>query len=213
MAGTATRRKTESAPEPEVVEDEFEEMEEDEDDLDDLEEVEEEETTVTATKTKATKAKAEKAASKSSIEFGSPWLAQYITETTGDKYDSRGIRMLLRKLAADGKLDREVGVTRERYSFSGPDDATVKLVLSMVKSGEAKALKQAGLDKVKEQAAAKKAAAKAQREQEAEEPEEEEMEEVEEAPKPRRTRAKTATTPAAPAKAAPSTRRRAAAAK
>jgi hypothetical protein len=239
MAATATTRRKTTAAKPvepvEVVEteDEFEEMDEadieetdedesdgdEDDDLEELEEVEEEETTVTPTKTKATKAKATKAATTAkapAIEYGSPWLAKYITDTTDDRYDARGIRMLLRKLAADGKLNRKVGEDRNRYSFTGPDDETVKQVLAMVKDGTAKALKQQGLDKVKEQAAIKKAAAKAAKEAkeaeaaEVEETDEEEIEEVEEAPKPapRRRPSATKTATPAPAKATPSTVRR-----
>lgn len=216
MAATTTRRKTVSkpAPEPEVVEDEFEDMEDDDTeettevedddeatDEDDLEELDEDEEP--ATPTKATKAKtpAKTAAPKQpAIEFGSPWLAAYITEQTGDTYDARGIRMLLRKLAKDGKLNRVVGEDRGRYSFSGPTDPIVVEVITMVKSGAAKELKQAGLEKVKADAAAKKAAAKAAAEAEAED-----MEEVEdETPKPTRRKAP-APAKATPAKATPAT--------
>lgn len=216
-----TARRTTKAAAPAVeVEDEFEEMEELEDaeetdeadieesdedddaDLDELEEVEEEEAPAKPTRTKATKAKAEKTttAKAPAIEFGSPWLAQHINEVVpGQKYDARSVRMLLRKLAKDGKLNREVGVERARYNFSGPEDATVKAVVAMVKSGEAKELKQAGLQAVKDKAAARKAAAKA-----AEAVEDEEIEEVEEAPKPaRRTTRAASTTKATPAKATP----------
>lgn len=196
-----------AAPVEEPDEDEFEEMEEDED-LEELEEVEEE--PEEESKPKGKRATTKAAPKTSAIEHGSPWLAAYVTEQTGEKLDSRSARMLLRKLAKDGKIEREVGVTRERYSFTGPNDPTVKAVLAMVKSGEAKAMKQAGLDKVKEQAAAKRAAAKAAK---AQAEEDDEMEEVEEeAPKPR-TRRTAAPAKSAPAKATPAkattTRRRA----
>lgn len=217
---TATRRTVKAAPEPvEEFEEEFEETTED----DDLEELEEDEPTPAPKPTKRAKATATTADGdkpkrqppvRPVIEFGSPWLAAYITENTTETYDARGIRMLLRKLAADGKLKREVGVDRARYEFTGPDDVTVKQVLAMVQSGEAKALKQAGLQKVKNDAAAKrkaKAAAKAKAAP-VEEDDDEDDDEVEEAPapKPRRTAAKAP----APAKATPATaRRRTAAAK
>jgi hypothetical protein len=218
MAGTSTRRGSKAAApvaEPETADDEFEDMEDGEDeatdevegDEDDLEELDEDDAADEAPKpkAKASKSTTPKAPAKPAIEFGSPWLAAYITENTDETYDSRGIRMLLRKLAKDGKLEREVGVTRERYQFSGPNDPTVKAVLAMVKSGAAKELKQAGLQAVKDKAAQKKAAAKAA--PAPAEPDEMDDEDVEEAPAPapkRRTAAKTT----APAKATPATRRR-----
>jgi hypothetical protein len=212
----APRGRTATKPvEPEIVEDDEDEFEDVEDD--DLEELEEE-PEAPAPKTKARKAAAPKADGEESpkakrapaIEFGSPWLAAHVTEVTGDTYDARAIRMLLRKLAKDGKLDREVGETRERYQFTGPQDTTVKLVVEMVKSGAAKELKQAGLQAVKDQAAAKKAAAAAAKAAaaEAEEMEDDEDDEdVEEAPKPTRRRPAAAKS-TAPAKATPATARR-----
>lgn len=212
MATRSTRATTKAAaPVEEPEEDEFEEMEDGDEDLEELEDAGEDEADETPApkgkKTAGTKAAAPK---KDTIQFGSPWLAQYVTEQTGETYDGRAVRMLLRKLAKDGKLDREVGVERARYEFTGPNDPTVKAVVAMVKSGEAKAMRQAGLQAVKDKAAEKKAAAKAAKEAvEAEEMED--AEEVEEeAPKPRRTRtaaAKPAPTKATPAKATASRRR------
>jgi hypothetical protein len=202
----AAARKTAAPVEPEEIEDEFEDMDEDEveetepdaaEDDDDLEEVDE---------TPKPKKTSTKKAAAAGPKFGSQWLAEHVTEVTGETFNSRGVRMLLRKLAADGKHNRVVGETRDRYSFSGPQDATVKAVVSMVKSGEAKQLKQAGLDKVKEAAEAKKAAKKA-----AAAEAEADMEEVDEEPKPRTRRVAAAKPSTAPAKATPSTRRRAAA--
>jgi hypothetical protein len=213
MAPTATTRRAAAkpAPEPEVVEDEdFEELEDDGDDLEELEEDDEVEA-APAPKAKSSKAKpAAKATAPKQpvIAFGSAELAAHVTEATGETYDARGIRMLLRKLAKDGKLPRVVGEDRNRYSFTGPEDETVKAVVAMVKSGAAKELKQAGLQKVKEDAAKKKAAAKAAKEAAEAEVEDDDMEEVEEeeAPKPRARRA--APAKAAPAKATPATARR-----
>jgi hypothetical protein len=211
-AATRTRRAATKPPveaEIEDTEDEFEEIEGD----DDLEELEEEvEEPETKPKAKRSTAKATAAKADSAPKFGSAELAAYITEKTAESYDARGIRMLLRKLASSGKLARVVGETRDRYSFSGPEDATVQAVLAMVKSGEAKALKQEGLQKVKDAAAAKKAAAaKAKAEAVEAEDDEDDMEEVEEEPKPRTRRA--AAKPAAPAKATPVKATRRAAAK
>jgi hypothetical protein len=215
MAPTATTRRTATkpAPEPEVVEDEFDEdmedeteVEADEDDLEELDEDPEPEAAPAKGKAKSTKAATPKAPAKPTIEYGSPWLAAYVTENTTETYDARAIRMLLRKLAKDGALDREVGITRERYNFSGPKDPTVVAVLEMIKSGAAKELKQAGLQAVKDKAAAKKAeAAKAKAETQPE-PDEMDDEDVEEAPAPAPKRR--ATKAAAPAKATPATTRR-----
>jgi hypothetical protein len=208
--GTRRRAAAKTAPEPEIVEDEFEEddtedMEDDTEDGDDLEELEDAE----EPETKPAKAKRTPPV-RPTIEFGSPWLAAYITEHTSETYDARGIRMLLRKLAKDGAFEREVGTDKTRYEFSGPKDPIVVAVLAMVKSGAAKELKQAGLQAVKDKAAQKKAAAaKAKPKVAPVEEDEDDMEEVEEAPKPRRRTAAKATT--APAKAAPAARRRTAA--
>lgn len=191
----ATRKAAAPVEEPE---EEFEEIEEGDEDLEELED-EEAEDEAPAPKAKKTT----KAAASNAPANGSAWLAAHVTEVTGETYDSRGVRMLLRKLAKDGTLDREVGETRDRYSFTGPNDPIVKKVVAMVKSGEAKAMKQAGLEKVKAAAEAKRAAQKAAKESEVEEVEEE-------APKP--TRRRTAPAKAAPAKAtaakATTTRRR-----
>lgn len=209
MAPT-TRTRAAKPAEPVEPEEDFEEIEGDEDDLEEIEESDEDEAPVKSTKKAATKTGETKAPAKPKIEFGSPWLAAHVTETTGENFDARGIRMLLRKLAADGKLKREVGVTRERYEFSGPNDPIVRQVIALITSGEAKAMKQAGLQKVKDAAAAKKAAAKAAKEAAATEDEDDDEIEEAPAPKPRRTAAKAP----APAKATPATtRRRTAAAK
>jgi hypothetical protein len=208
-AASTTRRTTSKAKAAPVAEpdevfedtDEFEDADEDTtEDGDELEDVEDED-----------EAPAEKPKRKPpvrpKIAFGSPELAAHVTEVTGENYDARAIRMLLRKMAKDGKLDRVVGEDKARYEFTGPKDPTVLAVVKMVKSGEAKELKQAGLQAVKDKAAAKKAAAKA-----AEADEDDGMEEVDEAPKPRRRAA--SAKPATPAKATPATtRRRASAAK
>lgn len=208
MATAATRGRKAAAPKaapaPEPETDEFEEEIEDEDaDLEELEESDDE-------PVKEEKPK-RKPPTRPKIDFGSPELASYVTEKTGENYSARDIRMLLRKLAKDGKLAREVGVDKQRYEFTGPNDATVKLVLKMIQDGTAKALKQEGLQKVKDLAAERKAAKAAAAEAKAED-EMEEVEEEEEAPKPTRRRA-AAPAKATPAKATATTRRRASAAK
>jgi hypothetical protein len=228
MATTATTRRTstkaKAAPVVEPDEDDFEDIDEDEvedgdTDEDDLEELDEDDEpeAAPAPKAKSTKAKAATTGDKPkrtpptrpAIEKGSPWLAAYVTENTDETYDARGIRMLLRKLAKDGKLARVVGEDRARYEFSGPEDPTVVAVMEMVTSGAAKALKQAGLQKVKDDAAARKAAKAKEAAEVAEDADEMEVEDVP-TPAVRRRAAKAA----APAKATPAApRRRAATAK
>jgi hypothetical protein len=200
MPKTATKTKAKAAPVVEPDEDEFEDMEDDEateadDDLEELDESDEDEADE---KPKAKR----KPPVRPTIEFGSPWLAAHVTEVTGETFDARGIRMLLRKLAKDGKLERVVGETKTRYEFTGPEDKTVKAVITMVKDGTAKELKRAGLEKVKADSEAKRAAKKAAKAKAAAEAADEVEDEVDEAPAPKRK--KTAT---APAKATPATKK------
>lgn len=168
----AARRRAAAKPAEEAIE-ELDDLEEiTEDDGDALEELEEEPTPTPAkrTRAKATTAKATpaKAATKAAApasdrsEFDSNWLAAHVTEETGIEYDSRAVRMLLRKLAKDGQLSREIGEDRSRYDFpKGANDPTVKRVIALIKSGEAKAVKQEGLETAKASAAKKAAPAKA----------------------------------------------------
>lgn len=205
---TRTRRTAAAAP-VETVEDEFEELDELEEDA-----AEEEAPALKSKgkgKTSAPAEKATKAAPEPGSEFNSNWLAAYVTEETGVEVDSRTLRMLLRKMAKDGQLAREVGVERQRYIFpKGKNDPIVKIVIRRAKAGDLTAIKTEGLDKVKANKAApaksgKKAAPV------------EDVEEMEELPEEivapvSKSAAKTKTSAkAAPAKAAPSTatRRRA----
>ena len=187
----ARTRRAAAPVEPETVEDDaFEELEDE--DAEELEDVDE----APAPKTrgrKAAPAKATKAAPAAKADdanpYNSAWLAAHVTEQTGVPVDSRSLRMLLRKMATAGELDRTVGEDRNRYSFpKGAADATVKAVVRKVKSGELTVAKREGLDKVKatKAAPAKDAAPAATR--------------------------RAAAKDAAPAKAAPSRRRRTAAA-
>lgn len=94
-------------------------------------------------------------------QFGTAWLAEHIEAKTGKAYSPYDIRALLRKLAKNGTIDREVGVERARYSFKGAKDPVVVELIGMVNSGEIEAAKKASLDKLKEKAAAKAPAKKA----------------------------------------------------
>jgi hypothetical protein len=171
---TMPRRRAAAAPAP-VVDDVFEDVEDVEAD-DDIEELDDTPAPAPAPTTrrrstkaaapaaaKTTPAKAAKATpapANESSEYDSAWLANHVSEETGVSYDGRAVRMLLRKLAKDGALAREVGVDRGRYTFpKGANDPTVRAIIKMIKSGEAKAVAQAGLDQAKAAGAAKKATA------------------------------------------------------
>lgn len=163
-ANTRSRAANKAAEADDAIEelDELDDVAEDDDDLEELGEPEPARGRGAKKAAPAKKTTAKATSRTETLEYDSNWLAGYITEETGMEYDSRGVRMLLRKLAKDGSLDREIGTDRQRYVFpKGPNDPTVKAVIKMVKSGEAAAVKREGLDKVKERATpAKKAAAK-----------------------------------------------------
>lgn len=141
---------------------EVEDDAEDGDDLDDLEVEDAEEEPEPAPKKSAKKKAADAPAKPKAepIQFGSAWLAEHVSKETGKDYNAFGIRTLLRKLVKDGVLDRNVGEDRSRYSFSGPNDATVKAVIKAIKSGDAEKAKAAKIEEAKK-AAAKKTAATA----------------------------------------------------
>jgi hypothetical protein len=109
------------------------------------------------------KAKKKSTPSRKVIEFGTAWLVEHIQEQTGKDYKSYDLRVLLRKMAKNGELEREVGVERGRYEFTGPNDKLVKLIVKKVKAGDIDKAKKDSLDKLKDSQAkkkSKKAAAK-----------------------------------------------------
>lgn len=83
------------------------------------------------------KGKAAAAPVKDANGYGVAWLTQHVNDELGTSYTDANIRVILRKMAKDGELEREVGEDRARYSFTGEGDRTVKAVLKRVKSGEA----------------------------------------------------------------------------
>src|SRR6478609_8384731 len=117
MPTTTRRAAAKPAPEPEVVEDEFEDLEDEEPDTDEAEddapeELEDEVEDDELEEVDETPAPKKKKAASTAIdvpEFGSAWLAEHITNTLNEKMDGRAVRMLPRKLAADGKLNGKVG--------------------------------------------------------------------------------------------------------
>lgn len=131
------------APEPEV-----EDL--DVDGADELEELEESE---------AAEAAPAKSKGSDEVAFGASDLAALLSKKTGKTITARDLRTLLRKMARDGRLDREITAgNRTRYSWSGPKDPEVVAIVAAVTKGELEQGKQEALAKLKEQKAAKQAA-------------------------------------------------------
>ena len=107
--------------------------------------------------------------------FGVQDVAELIKVKTGKTVKSRDLRTLLRKMARDGRLDREiVAGNRARWEFDGPSDPRVEAILEAYENGELEADKQEKLEALKKRKADQKAAeAKAAAEGDDEELEEE----------------------------------------
>lgn len=155
-----------------IVEENEDDEEEDDLELDDLEEDEPEAPKAKAKAKKAAKPKAPK------IEFGAREASEYISGETGKNYDPRQLRVLLRKMAKDGTISRDPETdARSRYSWSGPDDAEIQVILAAVKDGEIEKASKASLDALKESKAKnKKVKAKAK----VEDDDDEELEDLDE---------------------------------
>lgn len=129
---------------------------EDDDELDtddELEELDEDEATEAAPKKKS------KASDDDEVVFGAADLAKLASKGRDKPITPRDLRTLLRKMARDGRLNREITPgNRTRYSWSGPDDPEVKAILKALKAGELEQGKAEALAKLKEQKAAKQAA-------------------------------------------------------
>src|ERR1700753_750365 len=82
-----------------------------------------------------TETKAEKPA-RPKIENGAAWLAAHVSEVTQTTGDAKAVRMVLRKLTADGVLQHEQG---SRYDFTGGDDPRVVAVVDAFRAKIAKA--------------------------------------------------------------------------
>lgn len=154
----ATARRTKkSKPAEEIAE-----VEELDTDLDLDEEEAEEEAPAPKKKSKAKAAKAEKAEKPKAepIEFGSQWLADHVNAETGTSHTPYTLRILLRKLTAEGTLVRDESAGRARYSFTGPEDPQVVAIVDAVKNGVDKKAEAERLQGLKDKRAAKKAAEK-----------------------------------------------------
>ena len=140
----ATKKKAAKAVEPAEVE-EFE-----------AEELEADEVVEEAPKKKAAPKRPE-------IAFGTKELADHVNEATGSSYDAYQLRILLRKLAKEGVIERDDSSGRARYSFTGPKDPQVKAIVKAVKEGAAEKAKTERLEGLKETRKAKAKPAKAKK--------------------------------------------------
>lgn len=121
--------------------------------------------------------KAAPAATEEESVFGVSDIAELIQVKFGKTVKTRDLRTLLRKMARDGRLDREiVAGNRDRWIWSGPDDPEVDVILDAFENGELDADKKAKLDALKARKAEQRAAKKAA---EAEESDDEESEDDE----------------------------------
>ena len=102
------------------------------------------------------------AAEAQEVTFGVRDLCDLIQEETGQTTNPRELRGLLRKMAKDGRIDREIiPGNRQRYDWSGPNDPEVQAVLQAFAEGELEADKQEKLAELKARGEAKRAAKKA----------------------------------------------------
>ena len=138
-----------------------------------------------ATKTKAktpAKKQTAKAVAKPAPEveaeetiFGVRDVAEIIKVRTGKEVKTRDLRTLLRKMARDGRLDREIiAGNRERWTWSGPEDPEVEKVVEAFEAGELEADKAEKLQALKDRKAAERAAKKAAEAEEEDEDEDDE---------------------------------------
>lgn len=128
----------------------------------------------TATKKAAAKPapKVEAPAAEETV-FGVSDVAELIKVQTGKEVKTRDLRTLLRKMARDGRLDREiVAGNRERWTWSGPDHPEVETIISAFEAGELEADKKEKLEALKARKAEQRAAKKAAEEEAADDDEE-----------------------------------------
>jgi DNA-binding HxlR family transcriptional regulator len=162
-ARKTTTKKVAPVVEPEELE--LDEVEEEE-----LEELDETEVAEAAPKKKS---------GGEEVTFGASDLAALLSKKLGKTITARELRTQLRRMARDGRLDREIiPGNRARYNWSGPNDPEVKAIIRAVQGGEIEVAKKEALAKLKEQKAAKDAKKKAKKAK-VKAVEEEELEELE----------------------------------
>jgi hypothetical protein len=114
--------------------------------------------------------------------FGVADVVELIKTKLKKETTTRELRTLLRKMARDGRLDREIiAGNRTRWEFAGPEDPEVLAILKAFGEGELEQDKREKLNALKE----RKAKAKAEAAAAAEAEEDDEVEE--EAPAPKKT--------------------------
>ena len=126
-------------------------------------------TKAAAKKTAAKPAPVEEVEAEETVEavFGVADIVALIKTKLKQETSTRELRTLLRKMARDGRLDREIiPGNRARWEWAGPEDPEVKAILAAFKSGELEEDKQQKLAELKERKAAQKAAAAAAAEDE-----------------------------------------------
>lgn len=146
-----TAVKSRPAPEPEEDDEDELVVEDEDEELTELDEDEESET--------PTKKKSNRGSRDDEVTFGARHLSEHLTKITGKTVTPRDLRVLLRKMARSGQLEREVSQgNRTRYDWpKGLEDPEVKRIVKAVKSGEIEKGKKEALDALK----AKKAASDA----------------------------------------------------
>ena len=142
------RTATKSKPVEEEVEDELEL--DDEDGEDELTELDEDEESETPTRSKKGGRRDDE------VTFGVRHLCDHLAKMTGKTYTPRDVRILLRKLARNGQIDREITQgNRTRYDWpKGLEDPEVKKVIKAVKGGQIEEGKKEALDALKARKAA-----------------------------------------------------------
>jgi len=122
--------------------------------------------TAAKTATKKTTKPAEAVVEETTTEepiFGVANVAELIKVETGEDVKTRDLRTLLRKMARDGRLDREiVAGNRARWEFDGPEDPRVVAIVDAYKEGELEADKKEKLDALKQRKAEQRAAKQAE---------------------------------------------------
>ncbi|WNO27806.1 hypothetical protein SEA_HUWBERT_55 [Microbacterium phage Huwbert] len=132
----------------------------------------------TSTKTAAAKpaAKPAPAPAETTEEstFGVANIVELIKVRTGKVTKTRDLRILLRKMARDGRLNREiVAGNRNRWEWTGPEDPEIEQIIEAFENGELEEDKQAKLQALKDRKAKEKADKAAAAEAEASDDDEE----------------------------------------
>lgn len=86
------------------------------------------------------------------VEFGVSDIAAHLTKKhkLAKAVTTRELRTLIRKMARDGRVDREIiPGNRTRYAWSGINDPEVKAIIKAYADGEPEVAKKKALDELK----------------------------------------------------------------